>query len=239
MRLAKWIIGSCLAASGGLMVLDRFHILEIRRLTGQVSKLEQEKRELRDYVRRLSVSRRVAQVDVVDQHRDPLGQTITSLRWQEIAPEGIMGVPQNLVVVGNLVYFEAAVIKFDTAKVGEGDQDKGASLAMFRRVFGDRQNPAAVPDLDDAAHFAAGAPRSPFEENLWKLFWRLIDDPQLAKTYDVRVAQIEAPAVPLSPGQTWEVTLDAAGGLNLRKIGERGPTTRSTNDVAAAGNLDK
>jgi hypothetical protein len=51
------------------------------------------------------------------------------------------------------------------------------------------------------------------------LFWRMMEHPQLASQYGVRVAQCEAPAVILRKGQVWEITLDAAGGLNLRIIG--------------------
>jgi len=58
---------------------------------------------------------------------------------------------------------------------------------------------------------------------LWKKFWRMADDPKLAAQYGVRIAQCEAPSVGVRPGQTWEVTLDAAGGMNLRKIRESPP----------------
>ena len=51
--------------------------------------------------------------------------------------------------------------------------------------------------------------------SLWQGFWDLIEDARLREELGVRVAQIEAPAVPLDEGQIWEVTLDAAGGLNL------------------------
>ena len=41
---------------------------------------------------------------------------------------------------------------------------------------------------------------------------------ELAATFGVRVAQCEAPAVAVKPGQAWEVTLDAAGGVNIKRI---------------------
>jgi hypothetical protein len=46
----------------------------------------------------------------------------------------------------------------------------------------------------------------------------LVEEPSLAAKYGIRVAQIEAPAVPIRQGQLWEVTLDAAGGLNLKLV---------------------
>jgi hypothetical protein len=64
---------------------------------------------------------------------------------------------------------------------------------------------------------------------MWSLFWRLMDEPPLAEQFGVRVAQCEAPAVVLQSGQIWEVTLDAAGGLNLRLVAQR-----SVSDPAAS-----
>ena len=61
---------------------------------------------------------------------------------------------------------------------------------------------------------------------------------RIAAKYGIRVAQCEAPSVPLAPGQTWEVTLDAAGGLNVRKIGgrtiEQRPATTPTDEILVA-----
>ncbi|GAF74957.1 unnamed protein product, partial [marine sediment metagenome] len=68
--------------------------------------------------------------------------------------------------------------------------------------------PLTDPDTSPAIH-----------DELWQRFQDLMDDPALAAEYGVRVVQYEAPAVPLQPGQIWEVTLDAAGGLNLKKTG--------------------
>ena len=97
---------------------------------------------------------------------------------------------------------------------------------MFRRIFGDCQAPESVPEFDRSARpplDEAGADGSLHAE-LWRRFWEMVDDPHLAREFGVRVAQCEAPAVPLNAGQVWEIALDAAGGLNLRRLdsGARG-----------------
>jgi len=101
---------------------------------------------------------------------------------------------------------------------------------VFRRIFGDRQIAALVPNLNQASRPAASGDGSDeqFEVRLWDLFWQFMGDPKLAEQYGVRVAQCEAPAVRIKPGQIWEVALDAAGGLNLRLIGERKEITLAT-----------
>lgn len=213
-----------LGVVAALVLAERLHIFEVRRLTQQVNQLEEDKRALREYAERLTASRRAAQVNVVDQFRDPSGHTISTLLWQEIGPDGLLGTPQELIVVGELVYFEAAVIKFKHEQIAQGDPAKSVSLVLFRRVFGDRQISAAVPQFGPSvrppsALIGADATDGPDEARLWALFWQMMEDPAVADRYDVRVAQVEAPAAPLRAGELWEVSLDAAGGLNLRKIG--------------------
>ena len=203
----------------------RFGGVEARRLRAEVGRLEQERQRLVEYAERLSASRRVAQVDVVRQRVNERGQTVSTLLWQEIGRDGRLGRPLAVEAVGELVYLESLVIKFEPHFVGEGDPQRGTSLAMFRRIFGDCQAPESVPELDRSAH-------PPLDESdrdgsshaeLWKRFWEMVDQPRLAAAYGVRVAQCEAPAVPLRAGQVWELALDAAGGLNLRRMGGRVP----------------
>jgi hypothetical protein len=93
---------------------------------------------------------------------------------------------------------------------------------MFRRVFGECQAPESVPELDRRARppTARSDANNSSQADLWQRFWEMVDNPRLAEQYGVRVAQCEAPAVPLHAGQVWELTLDAAGGLNLRRIGD-------------------
>ncbi len=223
MRSLRFVTGAVVVTATAVLIPVYLRTLEVRRLAAQVDALEQQRQELRDYVRRLSATRRVAQIDVIDQHSDQRGQAVSAIVWHEIGRDGVLSDPQTVEVVGDLMYVEAAVIKFDHDAVAKAEPEKGGSVAMFRRIFGDRQIAALVPDLSQASQPAAGGEASgePFETRLWDLFWRLMGDPKLAEHYGVRVAQCEAPAVRIKSGQIWEVTLDAAGGLNLRLIGER------------------
>jgi hypothetical protein len=94
---------------------------------------------------------------------------------------------------------------------------------MFRRVFGDQQTPDTGSLIDSQARPPVDNPReaNALHDRLWALFWQMIDDPKLAQQYGVRVAQVEAPSAPMKKGQVWEVSLDAAGGLNLRRLPDR------------------
>jgi len=238
MRWIKFTLASVLLVSVAVFTAVKFGSQEVRQLQSQVNQLQQERQKLMEYAGRLSATRRVAQVDVLRQYHDAAGNPVTALVWQEIAPDGTLGRPLAVEATGTLVYFEALVIKFAQQYVGEGDAERGTSLAMFRRIFGDRQAPESAADLDRAARppITQSSAAAALEDELWAKFWELVDDPQLAAIYGVRVAQCEAPAVPVRPGQIWEVSLDAAGGLNLRLIGTRGdPLGGHAPQSAAAG----
>ncbi len=220
LKSLKLVIG---AAMGILLVgltVIQLGNFETRRLRSRIDELERDRTELVHFAERLSASRRVAQVTVVRQRTDESGRPIHDLTWQEIRPNGLLEETLTLAIVGRQAYFEAFVIKFTHTHVGEGDPERGTSLALFRRVFGDGQASETVAQFDRTLRLVdpAGAGSSPQPSELWQRFWELVDDPRSAARYGVRVAQIEAPAIPLRVGHVWEVTLDAAGGLNLRKL---------------------
>lgn len=226
MKLTRMILSGAVLIGAAAITSFRVGVFEVARLNSRIEELEREKTELADFARRLGASRRVAQVDVLAQRTDPAGLTHTALRWQQILAGGALGVPEPVEVTGTQVYFESYVIKFDHEKVGTGDPDRGASLCLFRRAFGDRQTPETGAPLErnTPPAVATSSTEAAQQAKLWARFFDLVDDPRVAAEYGVRVAQIEAPAVPMRPGEIWELSLDAAGGLNLRKIGYR-PTT--------------
>lgn len=215
-------IAAVFGAAATFMAL-RFGGQEVRQLKVRVDELEQERIRLVEYARRLSATRRVAQVDILDQQPIEAGRQMTTLRWQEISEDGALGAPQTIDIFGTTAYFEAMVVKFGHDRVGNAEPGRAVSLALFRRIFGDRQEPASGFMLPDAANptTAAAKEADPIGNMLWTRFWDFVDDPRLRDQQGIRVAQLEAPAVPVKPGQTWQITLDASGGLNVQKIAEQ------------------
>lgn len=227
-------IPSILTRSGPLAILlillfILFNRFQASRLTTRVQTLEREKTELVEYAERLAASRRVAQVNVLEQWRDEQGRLCSRLRWQEIGTDGRMGDPIEIDVIGEQVYFEAFVIKFDHDHVGRADADRGASVALFRRVFGDAQAPQSATPFDQLRANPVFDPVGPpaARDRLWSRFWDFASHPDVAERFGVRVAQCEAPAVRLSEDEIWEVKLDAAGGINLRLLAAAAKVART------------
>ena len=235
--LTRWIrptIVLLAAACGVGLTFVVTRNAELRRLNAEVQRLEQDKKQLAEFAERLGASRRVAQVEVVNQRSRPDGTVMSVMLWHEVAADGSLGQPQYVETSGGLVYLEAAVVKFQTQLVGAGDVARGTSLALFRRIFGECQTPSSAAELDRTTLASAkpGTDRPTLEPRLWEIFWQLMDDPALAEQYGVRVAQVEAPAVVVHTGQVFEVTLDAAGGLNVRLLGRRQNSRPAAAEIA-------
>ncbi len=222
MWLIRLIAGAALLTVA-IAALIRFSGYEARQLRAEIQQLEVEKGRLIDYADRLTRAVRVAQVEVLTQAAAPDGRVATRLRWTEIAPDGVLGPPVETIVFGTLVYFDALVIKFEYEHVAAADPQRTLSLHLFRRLFGNQQTPDSAAEIgrQARARLPDRNPLSPFETELWQRFWQLADDPEMAKKYGVRIAQVEAPAAELRPGEVWDIYRDAAGGLNIRKLGMR------------------
>lgn len=192
---------------------------ELRTALKQVEQLNREKAQLVEYARRLVETRRVAQVRVDGQSREADGTTVTRLTWQEIGETGVIGQPATLTVRGTQIYFEAYVLKFTPQLVGAPDESRMTSLAMFRRVFGDEQEPRSGPVIPATARPVVGdAGQGARYGKYWEKFQVFADNPAEAERYGVRVAQAEAPSVIAAAGKVYELSLDAAGGINVRPV---------------------
>lgn len=218
--MLKWfssVFGAAVVVITAIVAINAVLTAENRRQAEEIRRLADEKAELIEFARRLCDTRRVAQFEIVRQSTDPAGRVASTLLWQEIAPDGTLGRPIALEALGRQVYIESLVLKFEPDRLRTGDGEAGRSLALFRRVFGDQQPAEAGSEIDRAARpRLRDESRADTFDRLWEKFWQMVDDPAVAARYGVRVAQVEAPSVRVATGQLWEVSLDAAGGTNLR-----------------------
>lgn len=181
-----------------------------------------ERQQLLAVIERLTTSSRVAQAVVTKRWTEEDGTVRTAVRFVELGDDGEpLAKPTEFVVEGETVYFDAYVLKFEHGLVTEGDAMKGRSLVLFRRAFGEHQEPADGHPLDDAAEdgvpaaYRGASPPGEAEKALWRDFWRYADDPTAAAAAGIRVAQGEAPSMRMQPGKLYDLTVDHAGGLNI------------------------
>jgi hypothetical protein len=130
---------------------------------------------------------------------------------------------RSMVLPGEEVYVDALVVQFERKFVEDGDGLKGKSMLLFRRAFGDQQQPVEGVPLfrgagDSPIPEAVQVDAAPgeYERQLWARFWNLANDPKAAAAEGVRVAQGEAPHVRVVQGQVYQLRLRAAGGLEMK-----------------------
>jgi hypothetical protein len=191
-------------------------------LTEKAERIERERRELAAILERLRLERRMADVEVLQQHRDDQGRVRqTVVRFTEMGRDGRPLPPLVIGVPGGVPHFDALVLKFSDDCVEQGDALRGHSLALFRRIYSESQapedgywlgRPGDVPDI-----YRTSPEPSEFEIELWQHFWSYATNPEKAAEASVRVAQGEAVYAPMSTGERWHLTLEADGGLNLIK----------------------
>lgn len=207
---------------------------EITRQAEQISTLERdleakrrEVQQLQTAIRLLKVDHRLARIEVLGQQGSAAdGNLTTRFSFVELKPDGQpMEAPRVFTVDGDVIYIDAWVVKFSDELVEAGDPLRATSVCLFRRVFGEAQQPKDGFTLDPVgarpAAYQTGDAMSQFERDLWARFWDYANDSAKAREAGVRAAHGEAPSVKLVPGKRYKVLLRASGGLTI--VGEEAP----------------
>ena len=192
----------------------------------RIAKLEEERYELKQIVQRLSDERRVAEVLVTDQ-QEVDGVLRTTLLFVEYAKDGSSLPPKAFTIEGKTAHVDAMVIKFERDFLKADDPLRGHSIALFTKLYGDRQSPASaemidapgkIPDVYRGADPRIGA----FERELWNNFWKLAEDPEYRQQHGVRVANWQGVWGPFEKDKLYTITIESDGGLNITSEPLRG-----------------
>lgn len=213
-----------LLATGGWMAYDAYHERERldRELTetrAQVKQLAEENERLAVALRLLKVDHRVAEIEVLDQ-REGADRQQTTFQFVELSADGTpIGDKKVYTIDGDRLYVDAWVIKYDDELVEKGDPLRSTSVCLFRRVFGEFQQPDAGFPLDATgsrpAIYSQGNEMSPVERDIWANFWQYANSPAKARQAGVRAVHGEAPSMRLEPGSRYRIELRASGGLSI------------------------
>lgn len=181
-------------------------------------------------IARLDRAKRIAHIQILDQRKDSSGQiTETDLLFVELDDAGSEIARQAITIPGNVLYIDAWTVKFKQEDVAEGHPLRGRTLVLLRRIYSDRlapidgieiDTPGAVPSAYAVSEFAE------FQQQLWKHFWDIATDRELAANMGVKVAQGEAVYKPVRTGEVLELIVDAAGGMNLSQYVDENAAVR-------------
>jgi len=169
----------------------------------------------------LKVDHRLAELTVVEQGVDPeTREPYSSIRFVELDDRGQpIDAPRTFRLRGNVVYIDYWVVKFEDKYVEQSDLDRATSLCLFRRIFGEYQEPNDGYVLDRVGSrppaYARGRQMSQFEQRIWSDFWEIANDPEQARAKGIRAAHGEAVSTQLRAGRKYRLLLRASGGLSI------------------------
>ncbi|MGY8767254.1 MAG: hypothetical protein ACKVH8_02325 [Pirellulales bacterium] len=175
-------------------------------------------------IKLLKVDRRVAHLEIVNQTTDEdTGKITTQIQFIEVTAEGQpIGQPRSFTLEGDMVYVDYWVVKFDDQFIEENDPFRATSICLFRRIFGEYQEPSNGFEIDALgarpAVYGKSDELNEYEQTIWSNFWNLANDPSKAAEQGIRAAHGEAVSVKVQNGKTYKLELRSSDGLSIRPI---------------------
>ncbi len=215
-----WSVCLVGVATTSIYLSDQLILKPRRKLEAQIHKLETENGKLQTYLTLLRHTERRAQLEVLNQTKDPSGQTVNQLRFVELQPDGTpAGRSRDFELKGDEVYIDTLVIKFEDHFVEQGDPLKGTALVLFRRLFTNQIKPDDGIVLDakgvSPEIYRSQTANTPFERELWTKFWQVANDEKMAKASGVKAMHGQAAYGKLEPNRIYSILMRSTGEILL------------------------
>lgn len=185
-----------------------------------VNRWAEESRILRRMVDRLSAESRVAEVLVTKSEFNEATRKIdTTIKFLEYDASGEALQPKYFTFQGNIIQFQALVIRFEDRMVLAGDKLRGKSAFVFLKAFildgpGTQSFDITVVGEVPRGYRVSEEPND-FEKELWSEFWSYALDPETRERKGIKNAQIEAPGSMFVPGTIYTLRIEHDGGLRI------------------------
>ncbi len=205
-------LGLLIAAGGGGYVLWRQFTVD-----EQVEQLLFKNAELREAIANLTEETRIGYAKVLEQHTHN-GQTRTRLLFVETDPDDMTRrvLEKEFDIEGDVVHFDALIVKFTTPMVMEGRQK---AMYLWRRVYGEKMRPEDgfaihTPHSEPARYRAIGEKLSLAQrEQFWDEIWQLANDPTRLEPMGIKAVFGNVVYKRLQPGLIYIFNIDAGGAI--------------------------
>lgn len=207
-------------AQGKLVVLQK----DVDTLKVDVAEKEKLIEKLEMAMHLLKTDQRLARLKVGAIEKDEAGNVKScQLEFVELGPNGQpISEPKQVKIPSDLVYIDNWVVKFDDKYVEQGDVERGTSLVLFRRMFGENQQPNEGVSLDEVGMrpqaYARGGALSELEKKLWGDFWEFANNPRKAAELGIRAANGEAVSIKVREGMAYDLQLRSSGGMSFKAV---------------------
>ncbi len=175
---------------------------------------------LKKVIERLTADSRVAEVIVTNVQPDPeTRQVYTTIKFLEYDAQGKGLEPKYFTFSGNIIQFQAMVVRFDDFYIKKGHPLKGKSAKFFLKAFRLTDQGAEIFEITKTNEvpggYAVAGATTAFEKRLWERFWKYALEPKEARRIGIKNAQIEAPGTKFIPGLMYTLKIEHDGGLRI------------------------
>lgn len=193
-------------------------------ITVQTDEIEEKDREIQrlDIALRMhKMQRRLARIAVLDVEEDAAsGETFAVIEFTELNDTGDpIGEPKQFRLKGDLIYVDCLVVKFDDKYVEQADMERGTSICMFNRIFGEFQQPSEGFSLDKPGQqpnaYDRGGRISELEKQIWADFWSIANDPEKSAEMGIRTLHGDAVSIKVIKGKAYHIFVRASGGPEI------------------------
>ena len=144
------------------------------------------------------------------------GQVYTKLKFVETARDNKLEkvLETDYEVQGDVIYFDALIVKFDTRMVMDG---KERALYLWRRVYGEKQPPESGYPIETAGQepqrYAEIMKKLSLRdrEMFWSAVWDLSNEPERLRDYGLQAIFGNVVYTKLRPGLIYIFKIDATG----------------------------
>ncbi|MDD4202539.1 MAG: hypothetical protein PHQ52_03640 [Candidatus Omnitrophica bacterium] len=188
------------------------------------SKFNNEKKMLKQIITRLEADSRIAQVLVTNVTPDEANDTkfTTTIKFLEYDSAGKPMPAKYFTFTGNLIQFQALVVRYDDLKIRTADKLKGKSAYLFMKAFALNGKDTEEFVITEAGQvpggYKVGTAITKYEQELWANFWDYILNNDKARKNSIKNAQIEAPGTMFIPGMLYTIKIEHDGGMRIDAV---------------------
>ncbi len=217
---------------------------EISDLEVEVTEKETEIQRLDMALRLHKMQRRLARLTVLDIAQDPdTGKQFSDIEFVELNDSGDpVGQAKRFRIDGDMIYVDYWVVKFEDKYVELADLERGMSICMFHRIFGELQKPKDGFYLDEPGTrpgaYTRGGVMSDLEKKIWDDFWTIANDSGKAAELGIRALHGDAVSIKVTKGKSYKVTVRAAAGPEI-EVDENGGEHEAPDEASPAESADR
>lgn len=184
--------------------------------SSNIHQLLTENKALQSAIENLTTEEQIGYATLLSQQENATGELESTLRMVQTAvgnPKEII-TEQRFTVLGDVVHFDALIVKFKSAAVQQG---QARALYLWRRIYGEDQAPSKgqwieVPDSAPERYSALSKTlRVRQRETFWQSIWNLANEPKQLEEYGITAVFGNAIYCRMRPGKVYLFKINSSG----------------------------